>query len=70
MVTCPISAGYIGEYYDGSYNIVPKPDKKQILSTANKILENDITVFEIPFYSVSNNLGETVYIGKELSIDD
>lgn len=49
--------------YSGSYEITPSV-KKQTLSTKNKLLSKDITVFEIPYYEVSNVAnGVTIIIG-------
>ena len=63
-VTCPSV-----EYYDGAYNVVPKPHEAQTLPTAKKYLQEDVNVSEIPYYVVSNNTGSTVYIGKEIKIN-
>lgn len=63
-VTCPFV-----EYYEGTYNVVPKPNQKQTLPTAKKYLQEDVSVSEIPYYVVSNNTGSTVYIGKEIKIN-
>lgn len=55
-----------GEKYEGSYVVTPKV-REQTLHTANKSLENDVTIKEIPFFKVSNNSGgNTVYIGNEV----
>ena len=69
------SASFIGAIsvpvypvYDGECNVVPKPNEAQTLETKNKIVKQDITVKEIPYYEVSNTLGKTVYIGKEIEI--
>lgn len=54
------------EQYTGPYEVVPKVNS-QTLSTARKMLRDDITVREVPYYEVSNQFGgNTVYIAKEL----
>lgn len=53
------------EEYTGSYEVVPSANE-QILATAQKVLENNITVKEIPYKEVTNvgnNKGITVIIG-------
>lgn len=55
----------VGDFpiYEGSYNVTPKVSE-QVLETKNKSLLDDITVFEIPYASVSNpSGGQTVTIG-------
>lgn len=54
------------EQYTGPYEVVPKVNS-QTLSTARKMMRDDITVREVPYYEVSNQFGgNTVYIAKEL----
>lgn len=56
------------EKYDGEYIVTPSVEQ-QTLATADKLLTDDVTVKEIPFYEVSNNSGgTTVYIGNEVEI--
>lgn len=52
------------EEYTGSYEVVPSA-KEQILATAQKVLENNVTIKEIPYKEVTNvgNRGTTVIIG-------
>ena len=52
--------------YDGEYDITPLAYQQQELETKNKILEENVTVREVPFYEVSNTEGTTVYIGSEV----
>lgn len=53
--------------YTGSYSITPKANQSQTLDTKNKVLINNITVFEVPYFDVSNNSGGiTVTIGKDV----
>lgn len=52
--------------YEGEYDVTPKVDS-QSLPTAQKFLEQDVTVRAIPFYKVSNTSGgATIYIGNEV----
>lgn len=56
-----------GDFYTGSYTVTPKVTQ-QILPTANKLMQDDVTVKSIPIYSASNpSGGNTVYIAKEVS---
>lgn len=51
--------------YLGSYLVVPKANEKQVLRTQNRIMKDDVTVLEVPYYEVSNeHNGTTVYIAK------
>lgn len=52
-----------GEHYTGDTTVVPKPFEAQILQTKNKIVDENITVTEIPYFEVSNPYGTTVNIG-------
>ena len=52
--------------YDGPYEAIPKVEA-QTLPTAQKLMTDDVTVYGVPFYEVSNDQGgNTVYIAKEL----
>lgn len=54
-----------GPFYDGEYEVTPSTEE-QILKTANKSLNEDIKVKNIPYFEVSNNAGGiTVTIGEE-----
>lgn len=54
------------ENYDGEYDVIPSVDQ-QILGTKNKYMIKDVTIREIPFYSVSNSSnGETIIIGGNI----
>lgn len=54
------------EQYTGSYEVTPKAHTSQTLETANKIMTDDVTISEVPFYNVSNSSGGlTSYIAKE-----
>lgn len=49
--------------YDGPYSIKPLPDEAQVLNTKNKMMTDDLTVLEIPYWETSNTYGKTVIIG-------
>lgn len=50
--------------YAGQHTITPKANEDQVLNTAQKILENNITVKAIPFTKAINpSAGHTVTIG-------
>ena len=54
------------EVYDGAYEVTPKVDS-QIMPTADKFLQKDMTINAIPFFNVGNTAGgSTVYIGTEV----
>lgn len=60
--------GVIAQYtaatiYDGDYIVKPKAYEDIVLDTSDKLLTDDITVLEIPYYETSNVSGYTVYIG-------
>lgn len=49
--------------YDGEYIIIPS-SVEQVLQTTDKLMRDDVTVKEIPYYETANLFGgETVYIG-------
>lgn len=55
------------DFYLGSYQVVPKANEEQILETKNRIMTDNVTILEIPYYEVSNDSnGTTVYIAKEV----
>ena len=52
------------KFYEGSYEAIPLPNMEQSFKTAQRILEKDIVVKEIPYYETSNDAGGyTVIIG-------
>lgn len=54
------------EYYTGSYEITPKVDE-QSMPTAQKFMNEDVTVKAIPFFDVSNDAGgNTIFIASEV----
>lgn len=61
-----ISTGPGGEPYQGNYAVVPKVEQ-QMLSTKGKTMLDNVVVYKIPYFEVSNNSGgETVYIANEI----
>jgi len=57
------------EIYSGEYTVVPKISA-QTLFTANKFLNDNMTIRSIPYYEVLNNSGgDTVYIGTEIEFN-
>lgn len=58
------SEGY--EQYTGSYEVTPKAFAAQTLETQDKLLRDNITVGEVPYYETTNETGGTTsYIAKE-----
>lgn len=45
------------EEYDGEYRVIPQAFHVQTLESANKIMREDVTVAEIPYFAVSNEEG-------------
>lgn len=55
------------DVYKGPYEITPLAHESQKFSTTDKLLTEDITVVEIPYYEVTNDQnGTTCYIAKEV----
>ena len=53
-----------GEHYQGAYDVTPKVGEQTVLLTRNKVMDNNVTVFEIPYSAVSNPFGgKTAIIG-------
>lgn len=52
--------------YTGEYQVTPKAFDSQTLDTANKVLNADIIVSEVPYYETANETGGvTSYIARE-----
>lgn len=52
------------EVYEGSYKVTPSVSN-QTLATANKLMQSDVTIEEIPYSEVGNNSGgKTATIGN------
>ena len=54
----------VEETYKGTYEVTPKVHP-QSLPTKNKVMKEDVSILEIPYYETSNLFGKTVYIGGE-----
>ena len=51
--------------YKGEYTVKPKTTEQE-LETAGKLMQDDVKILSIPFFSVGNTSGgNTVYIGTE-----
>lgn len=55
-----------GEKYEGDYIVTPSAHNDIILETADKVMEDNVTVLEIPYYETSNITGTTVYIADQI----
>lgn len=54
--------------YTGDYEVTPAVES-QTLPTAQKLMEQDMTIKAIPYFETSNDFdGKTVYIGSEVEI--
>lgn len=53
-----VSQNYIfgGVPYDGDYEVTPTASEQK-LNTANKLLKNNVTVHEVPYYETTNESG-------------
>lgn len=54
------------DVYDGVYEVIPKANHSQTLETANKLMEENVLIFEVPYFQTSNEHGDTVYIASEV----
>lgn len=61
--------GVIAQTYDGDYTVTPRANVEQVLETNGKLMADDVTVFEIPYFETSNLSGTTVYIANEVEIN-
>lgn len=52
------------EKYAGDYSVTPDVEPI-VLETKDKLMEDNVTVFKIPLWEVSNMSGTTIYIGGE-----
>lgn len=53
-----------GDHYQGAYIVTPKAAEQTILATRNKVMDNNVTVLEIPYSAVANlSGGKTAIIG-------
>ena len=53
------------DIYDGTYVVTPRPFE-QVLPTQDKLMADDVTVKQIPYFETSNVQGTTVYIGSDI----
>ena len=52
--------------YTGSYEVTPSGEQT-VLETAQKTMQDDVTIHPIPYYDISNTAGgRTIYIGCEI----
>lgn len=54
------------DIYEGDYIVTPSAHRDIILETTNKVMEDDVTVVQIPYYETSNVTGYTVYIADSV----
>lgn len=55
-----------GEEYEGDYTVTPKITQ-QTLPTKEKVMKEDVTIFAIPYFDVTNSSGgQTIYIANEV----
>lgn len=52
--------------YEGDYIVTPKAHAQTVLPTKRKVMADDVTVLEIPYWETSNPDGKTVYIAEEV----
>lgn len=45
------------EYYTGEYEVTPQARSDVVLDTSGKLMTDDVTVFEIPYYETTNPAG-------------
>ena len=54
------------ETYTGEYEVIPKAYESQTLETKDKVLEDNVFIFSVPYFQTSNEHGDTVYIASEV----
>lgn len=52
--------------YVGAYTVTPRVDSATVLETKDRVMSDNVTVLEIPYFETSNTSGYTVYIGNEV----
>lgn len=56
--------GTSADQYEGNYIVTPKAFEQTVLETKSKLMLDDVTVLEIPYYRTSNpSGGDTIFIG-------
>lgn len=59
------------ETYDESYLVIPSVKEDVVLETKDKIMSDDLTIKKVPYETtVNDSEGITVYIGKEVEIEN
>lgn len=48
--------------YEGDYEVTPSMSEDITLETANKLMQDDVTVLKVPRYDVANEAGGTTVI--------
>lgn len=55
------------EPYTGAYEVTPLADETQVLNTAKKRLDKNITIHPVPYVETSNSSnGTTIYIAERM----
>lgn len=52
--------------YEGPYTVTPLARNQTVLDTNGKLMTDDVTVLEVPYWETSNISGMTVYIANEV----
>ena len=55
------------ELYAGEYTVTPKANESTKLQTKDKLMADDVSILEIPYYDVSNESGTTIFIASEVN---
>lgn len=64
--TIALNMNGVTDRYTGEYEVTPLVTS-QVLGTKQKVMIDDLTIKEIPFFDVSNTSGgTTVYIGGDI----
>lgn len=72
VVNVPVTVGSIikvsgGEHYLGPYEVIPLAYDETVLETKDLVMDENVTVLQIPYYETSNlSGGYTVFIAGEV----
>lgn len=55
------------DYYTGEYTVTPLADSSVVLETYQKLMADNVTVEQVPYYETHNTDGITVYIASEVA---
>lgn len=55
-----------GTPYTGDYIVTPRAHDQTVLPTKRKVMADDVTVLEVPYWETSNESGVTAYIAQEV----